>query len=669
MMNAPFYMKIAADGMRKNRRLYLPYILTGGVMVMMSYIVYFLTNSSLLLQMKGGGMLRMLLPIGSGVIEVFSLLFMFYTNSLIIRQRSREFGLYSILGMDKRNLSLIMLCESLLTYIMSTGIGLAMGIALSKLSEMIITNILRGDVSYALRIDLASAGRTAALYGAIYALLLINALVRVRVLRPLQLLRGGDVGEKPPRANWLIAVPSAVLLAAAYYIALTIKQPLVAFTWFFAAVIMVVIATYMLFISGSVALCKLLQRNKRYYYKPNHFISVSSMAYRMKRNGAGLASICILITMVLVMNAVTFSLYIGAEDSIMTLYPREYSMCLLIPEESFSAQKCGELSRGLSEIVPHRENTVEYSGASISGMFTGSGFTDNYTIFNLFDFDSDYINGYLYMMSLDDYNRIMAADEALESDECMLYCMNMTYKSDTFAIENAKVLTVRRMLYDMYASPYMLSSMYPSIILITPDMDALIDSLGYDTHVDRYWMCDFDADSDYPGEFDASDLYEYARLNTLNEDGAYSYSLFLREDARESFYGMYGGLLCIAILLSVVFLFAAVLIIYYKQISEGYEDQNRFAAMQRVGMTGRDIRRSINSQVLTVFFAPLLLAGLHLACAFPILWKMLTLFQFTNRPLMVAVTAACYGIFAIVYAIVYKITSNAYYSIVSGAKD
>ena len=669
MMNAPFYYKIAADGMRKNRRLYLPYLLTGSVLVMMSYIVYFLTTSDLVLRLNGGGILRTLLPIGSAVIEVFSLIFMFYTNSLIIRQRSHEFGLYTILGMDKRNLSLIMLCETLLTYIMSTGLGLALGIALSKLCELLITNILDGSASYALRIDFDSLGRTAALYGAIYAVLLINALIRVHVLKPVQLLQGGNVGEKPPRANWLLAILGAVILGAAYYIALTIKRPLTAFAWFFAAVIMVVIATYILFISGSVALCKLLQRNKRYYYKANHFISVSSMSYRMKRNGAGLASICILVTMVLVMNAATFSLYIGAEDSIMTLYPREYSMRLFIPEENYSSEKCDELSQGLDQIVPHKKDVIEYSGADISGMFTDTGFTVDYNVLSIFSLSAEESSGYLHIITLDDYNRIMATDEVLDADECLLYCLNTTYKSDTFAIEDGKVLKVKRVLTDMYASPYMLSSMYPSILLITPDMDGVLSAFSDNAYIERYWMCDFDADADYPGEFEASDLYEYARLSTLTENGGSSYSLFLREDARESFYGMYGGLLCIAIILSVVFLFAAVLIIYYKQISEGYEDQSRFAAMQRVGMTRRDIRRSINSQVLTVFFAPLLLAGLHLACAFPILWKMLMLFKFTNKPLMIAVTAISYGAFALVYAIVYKITSNAYYSIVSGAKD
>lgn len=677
-MRTGFYSKIAWNGIKKNRRLYFPYILTGSVMVMMSYIIFFLSSSEMLVHMKGGGVLRTLLPVGSVVIAMFSVLFLFYSNSFLLRQRNREFGLYNILGMDKRNLGKIMHWEVLFSGSIAIGSGLTFGIAFSKFAELIMHNLLQEEIVYTLRIDSSSVGKTAILFAVIYFLLLLNSLWKIRRLSPLELLHSNQTGEKTPKANWFWAVVGIIILAAAYYIALSIEQPLSAIVWFMAAVVMVMIATYLLFVSGSVALCRLLQKSRRYYYKANHFVSVSSMSYRMKRNGAGLASICILVTMVLVMLSATLSLYVGAADALETQYPKDIAMRLFIPTgEDFNEETFSDMSSKINELVPEKEEVVEFSGIDIPGLFTDEGMLVDQTAHSDFSL-STYDNvGYLNIISLADYNRIIGKNETLADDECLIYCFRTEYSNNTFTIENCKTLKIKTMLDEMYVSSFISIQVVPAIILVVSDPCNLIEPIERmesntnQSFLERYWTCDFDMDADAEETIAA---YQTINKNIGNiavhaENGGYSYSLTCKEEERTIFYGMYAGLFFIAILLSIVFLFAAVLIIYYKQISEGYEDQSRFEVMQKVGMTKRDIRRSINSQVLTVFFAPLLLAGVHLAFAFPVLWKLLMLFNFSNILLMIGVTIASFSVFALVYGLVYKITSNAYYAIVSGKRE
>ena len=674
-MRTGFYSKIAWEGIRKNKRLYDPYLLTGSVMVMMSYILFYLNSSEMVKHTEGGALLRTLLPMGSVVIFVFSLLFLFYSNSFLIRQRNREFGLYNILGMDKCNLGQIMGWETLFSGGIAIVGGLILGIAFSKFAELIMHNLIQEDIVYTLRIDTSSVGKTVVEYAFIYFLLLLHSLRKIHVLSPVELLYSNQTGERPPKANWFLAVVGVAVLAAAYYIALSIKQPLSAILWFLVAVIMVVIATYLLFIAGSVALCRLLQKNKRYYYKANHFVSVSSMSYRMKRNGAGLASICILITMVLVMLSTTLSMYIGTESTIATQYPRDIALRLYFPNlTAFHEEAFAGVRGRLEAAIGKTENGVEFSGIDAPGYFTEDGITVSYDRAEMYDYDRI---GYLHMISLADYNRIMGQNETLEEDECLIYGYRMKYNSDTFTVKNCEAMKVKKVLREMYTPAFITNQVVPAIIMVVQDPRALVAPIAElkntmeQPMLELYWSYDFDMNTDGEGILTACQTIKDDIHEIIGDDseGAYSFSLGCREEERTYIYGTYATLFFIAILLSVVFLFAAVLIIYYKQISEGYEDQNRFEVMQKVGMTDRDIRRSVNSQVLTVFFAPLLLAGVHLAFAFPILWKMLMMFGFSDRALMIAVTASCFVVFALVYGSVYKITSNAYYTIVRGKRE
>ncbi len=673
-MKIGLYSKLAVDGIRKNKRLYIPYVLTGIVMSMMSYIIYFLSSSDMLEHMKGGGTLRTLLPVGSVVVAFFSLIFMFYSNSFLIRQRNREFGLYNVLGMDKWNLSRIMFAENVIVAGVSIAGGLVSGIALSKLAELVMYNLINGDITYTMRIDLVSVGRTILLFGVIYTLLLLNSVIKVRRSSAIEMLKSSNVGEKPPKANWLLAIIGVAILGWAYYIALSIKQPLSAIVWFMLAVVMVIVATYLLFVSGSVAFCRMLQKNKNYYYKVNHFVSISSMVYRMKRNGAGLASICILATIVLVMISSTLSLYVGAEDSLNTRYPYDIALRLYVPGvEYFNENSFSHMRSAVNEKVTNKETALEYSGVDIAGLFTDDGIIvdqKSYTDFDMSDYDNI---GFVHVVSLDDYNRIMGTNETLGKDECLLHCYRATYSGDTFGIQYCTPLKVKSIVDEMYVSGYAAMQVVPMVTVVTADVKNLVaplvaveNSQG-SSILEFFWYYAFDMSVAPETKISTYEkLYSESNdILIMGEDGSYSYSIDCKEADREEFYGMYGGLFFIGILLSIVFVFATVLIIYYKQISEGFEDQRRFDVMQKVGMTKKEIRKSINSQVLTVFFLPLVVAGLHLTVAFPILWKLLQLFNLANMGLMIVVTIACFLAFAFVYALVYKITSNAYYAIVS----
>lgn len=684
-MSRGFYSKIALRGISKNKRIYFPYILTGIVMIMMVYILFFLSGLDAMEDLKGGGTLRVVLPLGGYIVSVFALLFLFYSNSYIIRQRNKEFGLYNILGMDKGNLRKIVLLEGLLSGFISLSAGLLLGIAFSKAAELILYNLLTVDITYTLQIDASAVAKTALIFAGIYVILLMNSVIKVSRSNPLELLHSANVGEKPPKANWVLAVIGVLLLAVAYDIALSIKQPLLAMLWFAAAVVMVIVATYLLFISGSVAICRLLQKNKKYYYKPNHFVSVSSMVYRMKRNGAGLASICVLMTMVLVTLSATFSLYIGAEDSLNARFPTDIQMNLFVAKpEYLTEENFTKMRNGVDRFVPERQNVIEYAAVQITGLFSESGITVDQSTANMTVSDYDSL-GFVSIITLDDYNRLMGTHETLDDGECLLHG-SLTgslsgyvagFSGRTFTIEHCAPLKVKKTVENMFVSGYANMQVVPTITLITADINAVVeplvsmaDSYG-DFDIQCYWSCNFDVDGTPEDEIAIRDvLWKHMDEIVLHtEDGSYGYYLDCKEADRAELLANYAGMLFIGVLLSIVFMFAAVLIIYYKQISEGYEDQKRFDVMQKVGMTKLNIRKSVNSQVLTVFFMPMLLAGLHLAFAFPMLWKILQILGFRNLGLMIAVTAVCFAVFALVYAIVYKITSHIYYSIVSDRED
>ena len=570
-----------------------------------------------------------------------------------------------------------MLWENGMTAIMSVSIGLFCGVALSKLAEAGLLNILELTVDYRLSISVKGLLETIGVYAAIYLLLLMYSMLRVHRLNPLELLQSSRVGEKPPKANWLAALIGILLLGTAYYLAVSIETPLTAVIWFFIAVIMVIIATYLLFGAGSVVFCRILQKNKKYYYKANHFVPVSSMVYRMKRNGAGLASICILSTMVLVMISGTTSLYIGAEDSLKQCYP--YSMDIWVgfdDLENYTEENFNEL-RGICEDVPTKYDVQEVCSVSTSGLLLdGNLNTDSK---NLVEFD---VNTYdcvceVILYSLEDYNRIEGKSEELAGDECLVYCDGMDWSFAQFSVDGSAHLTVKKELEELsFTNSSAMASIVPCVYIMVEDLATYAEPL-LEKQNDRgnpvaylYWQYAFQTElSPDENEEWMRILQDRLRERAIQGELTGSYSIECQDVLRMSFFEMYGGLFFLGIMLSIVFVFAAVLIIYYKQISEGYEDQARFEIMQKVGMTKKEIKRSINSQIVTVFFLPLVFAGLHLSFAFPIVFRLLQLLIMKNLPLMIVVTLVCFLVFGLFYAAVYKLTAGAYYKIVSGAEN
>lgn len=676
-MKKGFYPKLAADGIRKNKRLYLPFILTCIGMVAMEYIITFLGLSKAILQLPGGETIRVMMRLGSLVIAIFAVIFLFYTNSFLLRRRKKEFGLFNILGMGKNNIAVILLWECLIILGISLVCGLFFGIALSKLAEIGLFFIMNGSADYSFSIDFSGVLMTVGIFALIFVLLYFNALIRVKYSSAVDLIKSENSGEKAPKANWLLGVLGVILLGAAYYLAVSIDNPIEALVWFFVAVVMVIVATYLLMISGSVLFCRLLQKNKDYYYRSNHFVSVSSMVYRMKRNGAGLASICVLATMVLVMISSSSCLYFGAEDSLTSRYPREICVTATVEEpeqldESNISIIRDYLNKNSVEFGAKPSNINQAPYAYVSALPVGTDMVCDHNSNKIGNYSYDDICD-IWFFDVDFYNENTGDNLQLAPGEVMLLTYRCSYDENVISFNDGKNFSVRESKEGrLHVIGEQEANMVPSITVILPKLSDIESSfpetekklIGYK------WIYEFDTGIDNESQIKLTKELIDRFADNIDGNAKYkSVSIESRAEDADDFYGSYGGLFYIGILLSLVFTFAAVLIIYYKQISEGYEDQSRFEIMQKVGMTKYEIRRSINSQLLTVFFLPLAFAGMHLAFAFPIIRRLLTLFALHNVMLFVLTTLISFAAFALLYTLIYRITSNAYYNIVSGAKS
>lgn len=677
-MKKGIYSRLALTGIKKNKKLYIPYILTCIGMVMMFYIITFLSSSDMMMNYPGGETMRGILGFGVYVIGFFAVIFLFYTNSFLVRRRKKEFGLYNILGMGKRNIARVMLWETLFIGAFSIAVGMALGVLFSKLAELVMVNIMSMDVTFGVTIDYKAIYYTVVLFAVIFFLILLNSLRQVHLSNPIALLHSENAGEKPPKANWFFAVLGVLILGCAYYLAVTIKDPVTTLAAFFFAVIMVIIATYLIFISGSVAFCKILQKKKNYYYKTNHFVSVSSMSYRMKRNGAGLASICILCTMVLVMISSTVCLYLGKEDSLRERYPRNINITMtsqiysdLISQDANSIAK---MSIETAENMGYKPvNAIDYTMLSFV-----SYIRDGEIVFDDGENGFNYVTSDLwqiFIVSLDDYNRLTGSQENLNEDEVMIYTSkDMDYNYDVLKIKGQEPLNIKKVVTDFENNGVDTMQIIPALYIFVPDLELQTEMISEQSentigNINRFVGYDLDAtDQQQTDVF--NEIYDWLRTSQI-ENADSSMYVYVEGSANEKleFFGLYGGLFFLGIILGIVFIFAAVLIMYYKQVSEGYEDQSRFEIMQKVGMTKREIKKSINSQMLTVFFMPLIAAGVHLAFAFPMIYKMLILFGLVNKVFLIMVTVGCFLLFALLYMLVYKITSRAYYSIVSGGNE
>ncbi|MBQ6120917.1 MAG: FtsX-like permease family protein [Clostridia bacterium] len=678
-MRGTLYPRLAWDGLRKNRQLSAPYLLTCVCMVAMFYILSFLSSpTALMLIPRGKSSVETMLNLGKIVVLLFSLVFLFYTHSFLIRRRQREFGLYNVLGMGKRDLARVITWESVITFALALAGGLLAGLALSKLAELGLVNLLGGTVDYRVRVDAGSLLRTLICYAAIFALIWLSAAV-VRTIRAsaVSLMKAESVGEKPPKGNWALALAGVGMLAAAYWLAVSINNPLDALMWFFAAVLMVIVATYLIMIAGSVRLCRLLQGDKGYYYQPKHFVSVSSMAYRMKRNGAGLASICIIATMVLVMLSSTTCLWFGAEDSLYSRYPREINLDMRMNDPmQLDDANLDPVRAAVADFALKQgaavQNVQDFRFVNLTGAMAGDAVQCDY------ERAGDRVNygslREICLISAADYAGMTGAPLRLSDGEAALLTDKMDYKGDsiTLAMGDAahtwRVVSVEKgTIMEPYAGVAV-----PRITVIVPDLAAAIEGFELTDDADMpkgqiQWMYGFDTGLDDDGNSRFAHDLDFALFEFLGS-GAVGYRSSVvdaRADGAADFYGSYGALFFIGILLSAVFLAAAVLIVYYKQVSEGYEDAKRFDIMRKVGMTRREIHASISAQLLMVFALPLAFAGLHLVFAFPMIRRLLTLFSLYNVGLFARTTIISFAAFAAFYWAVYKLTSGVYYRIVS----
>lgn len=685
-MRAGLYSKLAWDGIRKNKRFYLPYILTCIGMVMMFYIIHYLAAMPTLKDMPGGRTMETVLGFGFWIVALFAVIFLFYSNSFLMRRRQKEFGLYNMLGMGKGHLSIVLFWENLVLFVISMAGGLLSGILLSKMAELCLTTVLNGEPDYALYINWDAFVDTWIIFIPVFALIFIKNLINIRKSSAVALLKSENVGEKPPKANYLFGIAGIAILAVAYYIAVTIENPLIAMAWFFVAVCLVIVGTYLLFISGSVMLCKLLQKNKRYYYQKNHFVSVSSMTYRMKRNGAGLASICILSTMVLVMMMGAGSLYFGKEDSLNTRYPTDINASVDFLSEgeehlySYDEERAflSRMDEVIGEYGVEPKNVEQILSSTVTGMLKDGKLILDRRFVNSADTETMDDVAQVILIPLSSYNRSFNAQETLGENEVIIQCVRRTYEDNTITLNDGTVWTVKKQITDVISSGDAAMSMIPSVFIISDDIETAFETFNAELgEISEEYMCRlelsyaFDADISNKEKIKLGAAIEEAiRDMQISGDGDfYSYSVDCKEKERADYYGLFGGIFFLGIFLSIIFLAATVLIIYYKQVTEGYEDEARFGIMRKVGMTTKDIRQSINSQMLTVFFLPLITAALHVGFAFPMVQKLLIMFNLRNAMLSIFVTGTAIVVFGIFYAIVYRITSNAYYSIVSGRKE
>ncbi len=693
-MKAGLYPSLAVNGISKNKKFYFPYILTCIGMTTMFYVISYLCDSDVIARLPGAETISSFLEMGSGIIAFFSLIFLFYTNSFLTRRRKKEFGLYNILGMDKWNIGRLLICETVIIAIISIVCGLVLGIVVSKLAELILVNLLRGDIAYTFSVSGNAILKTVEVFTVIFLLLLINSIARIRLSNPVDLLKSENVGEKSPKSNWFLGLLGVIVLAAAYYLAVSIKNPIEALVWFFIAVIMVIAASYMIFISGSVIFCRILQKNKGYYYKKNHFVSVSSMVYRMKRNGAGLASICILATMVLVMLSSTTCLYFGVEDSINTRYPNDINInTSLLNANSLFNQSIDKIKSEINNVCI-RSNAgdieeIEYSYAILTGITEESYIETDPVKIEEIGMNSEIFQiSLVYFIPLENYNELSGEHRELNENEALIYSLRSEYPYEKIEFAHGRSYDIAERLDEFPVDGYAAMNVMPALFVVVPDLSDATDELSNLTNskgemaVSFRWNYGMDTKLSKDKQIElkeqlAEAIYDMADhdengifydMSDHNENGIFSYYIESKAENRDGFYSLYGGLLFLGIILSAVFLFAAVLIIYYKQISEGYEDETRFGIMQKIGMTDREIRQSINSQLLTVFFLPLIGAGFHLAFAFPMIRKILMMFNLNNVSLFVFTVVASFAVFALFYIIVYRITSNSYYSIVTGKK-
>ena len=664
-MSKTFYFRLAFDNLKKNAKMYIPFVLSCILTIMMYYMVSSLSMNPNMMNMIGGDVMQQILSLGIYVITVFAVIFLFYTNSFLIKRRKREFGLFNILGMEKNHLSIVIALESMIVFLVSMVLGIGIGILLDKAFYLLIAKMLNASIALGFYISYQSIVNSIILFLIIFVLMYLFSLIQINLSNPIELLHGDQHGEKEPKTKWLLALIGLICLGTGYYMSVSIQDPVTAFAFFMVAVILVVIGTYMLFTAGSIVILKLLRKNKRYYYKTNHFISVSNMIYRMKQNAVGLGNICILSTMVLVMLSTTISLWVGMNDIIETRFPRDITVSINSVDSNQALYTIDDMNYAIEQAGIQTEDELVYRTLSVSAFNQGNTYTFGNENMSLQDISNVVV---LYFITLDDYNRTEGTNVSLAPDEVLVFPSGKQFDHKTIDIAS-NTFKVKGILDSIKADSNYSANLQNSMFVVVDSMDTLfmIDDLQKQAYGDNasYIHTSYDFNL---SKSEGMSVKEATDALIANYPGDTTYMMVdTQEGNYEDLLSLYASFLFIGIFLSFLFIMATVLIMYYKQITEGYEDKKRFEIMQKVGLNKREVKKTINSQVLTVFFLPLVVAAIHIVFAFPMIEKMLRLLYLDNTNLYIMTTVICFGVFALVYVLIYFLTSKVYYGIVRNA--
>lgn len=644
---------MATSNLKKNHSLYLPYALTTIMVTMILYITHALSAMPELSTLRGGGAIAQTLGFGVIVVQLVALLTILYANAFVTKNRLKEYGLYSILGLDRKNIQLLSFIELLLFSVVSVGLGIVLGIVFHRFSFAVLLKLIRIPIGIEYSMQLGSVGFVLISMAFIFGVVFFLNATKMYMSRPLEMLSEKKKGETKGRFILLRALIGAGLLGGAYYMSQTIEAPVAALYSFFVAVLLVVLATYILFDAGSIALLTLLQKNKRLFYQPTNFISISNLKFRMRKNAAGLASICILSTMVLVTLATTVALQTGTADLLKKSYPTDYSATAFVEESSTIPQ----LTEQISKIKAQSKGTVTNEMNYLSVLRAAKSMEGGVDIEGVYPGDSP--AAFITFLSADDYNRIFGTNYKPSDNEVVLGLVKGADKNvSAIRVNGQLTLQVKEMMDStgfkekLPQLPYVADNVYVAVV---KDPSKMIDAkLGR-----GFYYALWNTSTDTEAKTEEFEAY----VNVLEAKDEDFITVGSREDAAKDIYGFMGSLLFVGALLSVAFFIGAVLVIYYKQISEGYEDRDRFVILQKLGIDQKTIKKSINRQVLIVFFLPLVTAFIHTAFAFKMYRKIIQLFGVDGNVTLNA-TIVIGAIFVVVYLIVYQITSRSYYKII-----
>lgn len=667
-MRNSFYFRLALTNIKKHARSYVPYIITCVITIAMFYIIKSLAFN--LGKNLSSISAATSMSLGSIVVAIFAIIFLFYTNSFLLKKRKKEFGLYNILGMEKKHMSALIATESLIVSVISLVLGLIIGIALDKLIFMIVIKLLNGQSPLGFTIIPEAILHTVVLFCIIFAAILLNSVRIVYTTKTIDLLHGSNTGEKEPKTKWLLAILGVLCLGGGYTISIISKNPVSAIGLLFIAIVLVVIGTYFIFVAGIIALLKLLRKNKGFYYKTSHFISVSGMIYRMKQNAVGLANICVLSTMVLVMVSTTSSLVIGMQDTINTISPYDYSIS--VADGKTNQQIKDDIKNTAADNNLKITKFVDYQYLEFN-----ADLKYNYITASDYSAESENLVG-LIIVNQQDYNMLTNSNVELSDDQVMMFYPNSFPYSDLTIFDQRYKVKESRKIGDFIPGKNLIGySIYDSYGIVVKDNSQLqqiskyynsfygnSETNEYNEHNCYFYECNFNVDADLKKQLEFNEIIRNSELY----QGSYyhgSISSTFKSEALQAFRDTYSSMFFLGIFLSILFIMATILIIYYKQISESYDDKERYEIMQNVGMSHTEVKRTIRSQVLTVFFLPLIVAGVHVAFAFPIMSRVLSLLGLINVTLYITCTVICFLVFALMYGIIFAITSRLYYKTVN----